>query len=253
MRVLSSEETKRVSGAGGGGGGSSTSTPTIAEEFKPLAKLYTTQAEQLAATPWRAYQGDRYADLNTSQNLGIGMVQNRALGGSQTMNNAEGALNQMIDGGQTNPYLDSLVGKAQRSVADNFNYMTKPQLETSMVNSGSFGNSGLQQRMDLQRKAAADQMGDIASSMYGNAYETDQSRRMQAVQLAPTYGDQAYKDAGQLLNVGGVQQQNTQNNLDFGYDQYKDAQNDPFKKLQTIGGVIGQNMGQTTTQTSGGK
>lgn len=253
MRVLNNEETKRVSGAGDGGGGQSTTTPSIPEEFKPLARLYTGQAEQLAATPWRAYSGDRYADLNTTQNLGIGMVQQRALGGSQTVNNAEGALNQMIGGMQTNPYLDSLVGKAQKSVADNFNYMAKPQIETAMVNSGSFGNSGLQQRMDLQRKAAADQMGDIATNMYGNAYETDQARRMQAVQMAPTFGDQAYKDAGQLLNVGGVQQQNAQNNLDFGYEQYKDAQNDPFKKLQTIGGVIGQNMGSTTTQTQGGK
>jgi hypothetical protein len=229
---------RRIYGGGGGGDSKSTTTPMIAEEFKPLANLYTQQATQLANTPWQAYGGQRYADLNNTQQAGIGMIQDRAMNGSATMGNAESNLNKFIQGGNTNPYLDQMVQKAQDSVKSNFN--------TSAVNSGSFGNSGLQQQY-------AAGLTDVATQMYGNAYNTDQANRMQAIGMAPTFGNAAYQDAGQLLNAGNLQQQQVQNNLDFGYQQYQDAQNTPYKKLQTIGGVVGQAQGSTSTTKGGGK
>lgn len=248
---------KRIYGGGGsGGGGSSTSTTTasIAPELKPLADLYVKQATNIANTPYQGYTGQRYADLNQIQNMGIGMVQDRALNGSATMNNAENSLNGFIRGGNTNPYLDSMVNKAQSSVVDNFNNMVKPQTEAAMRNSGSFGNSGLDQMMQTQQKAAGQQMSDIATNMYGNAYNTDQGNKMQAIGMAPTFGNAAYQDASQLLNAGGIQQNQQQQGLDFGYNQFQEAQNYPYKQLAATGGVVGQNMGSTTqgTQSGGG-
>src|SRR5574340_1750274 len=183
--------------SGGGGGTTSTSTPELPAEFKPLANLYTQQATQIAQTPFQAYQGQRYADLNPTQNLGIGMVQDRAMNGSQTMNNAEGNLNQFIQGGQTNPYLDAMVQKAQGSVLGNSAALAR--------RSGSFGNSGIQEQ-------ALRQVGDVATNMYGNAYGQDQANRLQAIGMAPTFGNAQYQDASQLLNAGNIQQQQQQNN-----------------------------------------
>lgn len=230
------EAGRRIMG-GGGGGGNSTTTPTIPTELKPLADLYVKQATNIANTPFQSYQGQRYADLNQNQNTGINMIANRAMNGSQTMSNAEGSLNQFIQGGNTNPYLDQMVNKAQTQVKNNF--------MNSAISSGSFGNSGLQQQYGQG-------MADIATQMYGNAYNTDQANRMQAINMAPTFGNAAYQDAGQLINAGNMQQNNAQQNLDFGFQQFQDQQNYPFKQLQATGGVIGQNMGSTTT-TSGGK
>lgn len=240
---------------GGDGGGTSVTTPTIPDELKPLANLYTQQATQYATQPFQYYGGDRYADLNQAQNTGLQMTMDRATQGSQTLNNAEGALNQFIDGGQTNPYLDAMVGRAQQSVADNFNLMTKPQTEAAMVRSGSFGNSGLDQLLARQQDMAAENMSDIATQMYGNAYNTDQANRMQAIGMAPTFGNMAYQDAGQLLNAGNILQQDQQNNLDFAYQQFKEAADYPLRQMQATGGMLGQNMGSTTTsnQSSGGK
>jgi hypothetical protein len=239
---------------GGGGGGQSTSTTTasIAPELKPLADLYVKQATAIGNTPFQPYGGQRFADLNQTQNLGLGMVQNRALGGSATMSNAENSLNKLIGGGNTNPYLDQMVNKAQTSVVDNFNNMVKPQTEMAMQNSGSFGNSGYQQLMQNQQKAAGQQMADIATDMYGNAYNTDQANRMQAIGMAPTFGNAAYQDAAQLLNAGGIQQNQAQQGLDFNYQQFQEAQNNPYKQLAATGGVVGQNMGSTTTGTQSG-
>lgn len=245
----------RVYGGGGGGEGTSTTTQNIPEELKPLAKKYASDAINLSNRAYTPYNGQRYADTNMTQNLGIGMIQNRALNGSQTINNAENALNQNIAGGQTNPYLDSLVSKAQGSVVDQFNNMTKPQTESAMVNSGSFGNAGLQQLMQNQQKAATQQMGDIATSMYGQAYETDKNRQMQSIGMAQGFGNQAYQDASQLMNAGNFQQDQKQQNLDFNYQQFQDWQNDPYKKLAAMSGVFGSFPGQssTTTQSGGGK
>lgn len=237
----------------GGGGGTSVSMPTIPDELKPLANQYTQTALQYANTPFQAYGGQRYADLNNNQNSAINMIANRAQNGSATMNNAENSLNHFIQGGQTNPYLDAMVNKAQQSVANNYNLMTKPAIESAMVNSGSFGNSGLQQMQANEQKQAAMQMGDIANQMYGNAYNTDQANRMQAIGMAPTFGNAAYQDAGQLLQAGNTQQNNAQNNLDFAYQQFQNKQDYPVKQLGAMSGVIGQNMGSTTTQTGGGK
>lgn len=232
------EAGRRIYGGGGGGGSSSTTTPMIAPELQPLANLYTQQATQLAATPWQSYGGQRFADMNATQNLGVGMIQDRALNGSRTMNNAEANLNQFIQGGNTNPYLDQMVNRAQGNVLANAN--------AAAARSGSFGNSGIAEQ-------AAKQMGEVATSMYGNAYGQDQANRMQAIGMAPTFGNAAYQDAGQLLNAGNLQQQQQQQKLDFGYQQFQDAQNNPYKKLQTIGGVVGQSQGSTTTSSGGGK
>lgn len=227
-------------GSSGGGGTSTTvSQASIAPEFAPLVGLYTNKATQIANTPFQNYTGQRYADLNGTQNAGIGMIQNRALNGSATMDNAENNLNQMMQGG-TNPYLDSMVNKAQASVLGNAG--------AAAVKSGAFGNSGI-------NETAVKGMSDIATSMYGNAYAGDQANRLSAMQMAPTFGNAAYNDAGQLLNAGNLQQQNVQNNLDFGFSQFQDAQNNPYKQLQAIGNVAQSGMGttsNTTSQNSGG-
>lgn len=226
--------------SGGGGGGSSTTVQNIPEELKPLATKYSQDAINLSNQQYTPFQGQRFADLNQTQNLGIDAIQNRALNGSQTFSNAEQALNQNIMGGQTNPFLDQMVGRAQDSVRSQFN--------TGAVNSGSFGNSGLQEQFQKG-------LGDIASQMYGQAYETDRNRQMQSIGMAPQFANQAYTDASQLLNAGQLQQDQAQQGLDFNYQQFQEQQNDPYKKLAAMSGVFGSFPGQssTTTQSGGGK
>lgn len=248
-------EAGRLVCGGGGGGGKQTTTQSIPNELKPLANAYVTRAMEVGNTPFQAYTGQRFADLNQNQNAAIGMVQNRAMNGSPVMDQANQTLMQTMQGGQTNPYLDSLVGKAQGSVVDAYNNVARPQQTSAMVNSGSFGNSGLEQSQQFADKQLQGQLGDIASSMYGQAYDQDRSRQMQALSMAPTFGNQAYQDAAQLMQAGQVQQGNQQNNLDFAFDQFQGAQNQPYKNLGVLGAPFtGVSFGgSTTTSSSGGK
>ena len=222
----------------GGSSGGSTTTQSIPSELKPLAKAYTAKALDLSNDPYNPYTGQRFSDLNAAQNLGLWNTMARAGGGSQTIRNAEGQLNQIIQGGQTNPYLDQMVSKAQDSVRSQFN--------TGAVNSGSFGNSGLQEQFQQG-------LGDVATNMYGQAYETDRARQMQGIGMAQQFGNQAYTDAEQMLKAGQVLQDQDQQNKDFSYQQFQEKENLPYKQLAAMSGVFSSGLGsQTTSKTSGG-
>lgn len=237
----------------GGGGQSSQTVQSIPTELKPLASAYANKAMNLGNQGYQPYTGQRYAGPTGAEQQGLNMVANRAQGGDATMNAGASALQNMMHPGQTNPYLDANVARAQTSVVNQFNNMTKPQTEAAGVHSGSFGNSGIDQTLQNQQVAAGKQMGDIASQMYGQDYTDSRNRSLQAAQLAPTYGNAAYNDANQLLNAGSYARGLQQQNNDFGYQQYTDQQNLPYKQLGAMSGVFGSNLGgQSSTTSSGG-
>ena len=259
----------RIYGGGGsGGGGSSTTTQSIPDELKPLASAYTDKAINLSNQGFQAYGGERNAGLNTTQNLGIGMTQERALNGDPTVNAGSNFLQRSLQSGpqgatvnpyaqQGNPYLDAQVSKAQQSVLGEAN--------AAATRSGSFGNSGI-------AEAAASKMGDVATSMYGNAYgqqaqlaeagagrndsmfQNYMGNNLNAAGMGLQYGNQAYTDASQLQKAGQLQQDQRQNDLDFNYQQFQDASNLPYKQLSAMSGVFGSNLGgsSSTTQSGGG-
>lgn len=231
-------------------GGSSTSNK-LPSELRPLAKAYAREAMDISDNPYQAFKGQRFAGLTGDQTLGMNLLRQRAMGGDPVMNQANQTLMQSLQGGQANPHLDKMVDQAQQSVARNYNMFTKPQTETAMVNSGSFGNSGLQQMQQEQQRQATEQMGNVATQMYGQAYDQDRSRQMQALGMAPTYGNQAYQDAAQLLNSGSLQQANKQQGLDFNYQQFAEGREQPYKNLAAMGAPFGQNMGGSSSTKQG--
>ena len=105
---------------GGGGGGSSTSSSQIVypSELKPLLRNVANLSTQMANQDWQAYGGQRYADLNDTQQQALQMVQDRAANGSALMDTANQSLTGMLQGGQTNPYLDDMVSRAQQSMVE---------------------------------------------------------------------------------------------------------------------------------------
>lgn len=235
-----------------GDGGGSTQKTEIPKELRPLATQFANKAMQIGDNAYAPFTGQRFAPLAGDQTSAMSMIRNRALGGDPVMNQANQTMMQTLQGGQTNPYLNSMVDQAQQSVARNYNLFTKPQTESAMVNSGSFGNSGLLQMQQEQQRQASEQMGNIATQMYGQAYDQDRARQMQALGMAPTYGNQAYQDAAQLLNSGALQQANKQQGLDFNYQQFAEGREQPYKNLQAMGLPFGANMGSSTSTKSGG-
>lgn len=222
---------------GGGGGGTSVTKSEIPAELKPLASAYTSKALDLSTQAYQPFQGQRFAEFTPQQQQALGLIEQRATAGNPLQASAEQALQSTIQGGQTNPFLDALVNKAQQNVLTQGRQMA--------VGSGSFGNSGVQQVTEKN-------LGDIATQMYGNAYETDRARQLQAIGMAPQLQQAGYQDAAQLLQAGQLAQNQAQQGKDFAFQQFQEQQNLPYKQLAAMSGVFGSNLGQTQTTTQSG-
>jgi len=274
----------------GGGGSSSSTTQSIPTELKPLAAAYSSKAMDLANQPYQSYGGQQVAYLNDYQRMGADAIANRATSGDALMNQAGSTMKNALASGNAatslgnlgsnkyagqNPYLQQNIDAAMGDITRNYNDAIAPGLTTQMVGSGSFGNSGAQAATQNSLNDLTKNLGNTASSMRMQDYTAQQSlaenqlnRNLTAAQdyagrndqlksqymnLAPTYANQAYTDASQLMNAGNSQQDNYQQNLDAQYQSWLDQQNDPYKKLAAMSGVFGSGLGNTaTTKQSGG-
>lgn len=181
-----------------------------------------------------------------------------------------------------NQYLQQNIDAALGDITRNYNDAVAPGLTTQMVGSGSFGNTGAQASTQNALNDLTKNLGNTAASMRMQDYTAQQglqenqlNRNMQTSQfnaglgndyaarndqmmqnylgLAPTYGNQAYTDASQLMKVGQQYQDNAQQNLDAQYQGYLDQQNLPYKQLAAMSGVFDSGLGQTQqTKSSGG-
>lgn len=232
----------------------------------------------------RAFGGDDTIDAGSS------FLQNQLNSGpsSATKNpygNVSGGSNPYA--GQ-NQYLQENIDAALGDVARNYNQTVKPGQATANAESGSFGNAGLAQVQAMQENDLQKTMGGIASGMRMQDYgmqqqlaESGLNRDLGAQQFNATmggdwaarndatkqnwatnnlnatgqalgYGNQAYTDAQQLMNVGQMQQDQSQQGLDFNYQQYQDKLNLPYKQLAAMSGVFGSYPGGSSTTTGGG-
>jgi hypothetical protein len=98
------------------------------------------------------------------------------------------------------------------------------------------------------------QQNNQFNSSMGNDYAARNDQMKSGIlNLAPTYANQSYTDAAQLMKVGQQYQDNSQQNLDAQYQGYLDQQNLPYKQLAAMSGVFGSGIGQTSaTKSSGG-
>lgn len=131
-------------------------------------------------------------------------------------------------------------------------YITQQGLAENQINR-NMQTSQFNSNLDASALERTQQNNQFNAGM-GNDYASrNDSMKSQYLNLAPTYGNQAYTDASQLMKVGQQYQDNTQQNLDAQYQNYLDQQNDPYKKLAAMSGVFGSGIGQTSaTKSSGG-
>lgn len=226
----------------GGGGGNSTTIQEIPAELKPLASRYSSEATKLFDTPYQGYTGTRYAGMNPLQTSALSSVADRATGGDAVMNAGYGNVLDTLSGKfltpDSNPYLkqnvDTAMNQAMGSLNSQFN---RP---------GAFGSTA-------HEGVAADRLGTIAAQMYGQNYANERGNQINAWGAAPTFGNMAYQDAGQLLNAGQMLQDEQQKGLDWNLQQFQERQDYPYKNLAAASGVFGTNLGgSSTTQQSGG-
>lgn len=149
-------------------------------------------------------------------------------------------------GAGANPYLQSTVDGVLGDMTRNFNMAVSPSIRSSMVRSGSFGNSGLEQMGLEAERQLQSSMGRAASDLRYNDFWNNQQ-----------FGRQLFQDA----------QQNNLNNASFGLgllgtlNQFNQqdlsnatqVQNTPmnyWSQFTNAANSVGQGFGNTQSNTS---
>ena len=233
----------------------STTNTGLPSWMQPYAQGYLNRAQTVADSPYQQFTGQRTAEMTPWQTQGLNAQAQRGMEGSPVMGAANQQLMNTINGGfvGSNPYLDSQIGQAQGDLVKSWNTVAKPQWDTAMSRSGSFGNSGIMQAGADSQGLLQQNLGRISTDMRGAAYNTERGMQNAALGMAPVYANQDYIDANALQQAGQGFMGQQQKQLDSNYQQFLDSRNYPQQQLDTFGKALGAlNYGSQSTNTQPG-
>lgn len=168
-------------------------------------------------------QGNRIAGFTPYQQEAQQMTARRAVLGDPTIKNASNYVTNTLSGGfmNGNPWLDETFNKAALA--------TQGQLASQFAGAG--------RNVDQSQGLRAQQLNDLATGIYGGAYENERNRMQGVLPYAQQLGNQGYTDAQALMGIGNQQQQLAQQQFDA-----------PGTALNEYMARINSNIGSTTTQ-----
>jgi hypothetical protein len=206
------------------------------------------------------YPGQMTADFSPQTQGALNAVTQRAINGSPVMGAANQNAMQTLNGDfiNNNPTIrgDYLYGGAGFNAAvDAANRKILPAVNSAFNGAGRL-HSGLS---DVAKTQA---MSDSYAGLYNDerarqdaAYQSERENQMRTSALAPSYAQQDYYDAGQLLNAGQMQDQQNQAKINENIYRYNYPAQTQRDQLKDYAAIVGQNYGSTgsnTSTTSGG-
>jgi len=253
---------------GSKGTATTTSTYSPPPQVQANYDMLSTQAQQVAATPFTPYTGEMVAGLTPSQQAGIQNVNASAaeaqpyyqagagLVGSSATPFTQDALNQYMS-----PYINSVAAATQANLNET-NAQQQQQLLGNSISQGAFGGdrAGIAQA-ELARQqglAAGQTMANVYQGGYGQAlsqFNADQARQLQAGSTLGQLGTGAQTAGlagGQAQMAAGATQQAVQQAQDVANQQQFQAQQAyPFQTTQYLAnlllGIGGQSGGTALT------
>lgn len=237
------------------GGGGRTSTVTKADPWagvQPYIKDYLQKAQEQFQTPYQEYEGQRIAGLNQDQQQAMDLMRGRVsdplVGGTKSLL-GETVSGQYLD---SNPYLDAQFENMSKRISDAYRTGTAAQTSALGRASGSFGNTGVQQLREQQNRAFGDTLSNLASSIYGQNYQQERGRQLQAAAMLPMVAGQERADIQGLMGVGDINRQYNQQQLNQQYADWVNRVNYPQTQLDRYRGAVATGMGAGGTSTSTG-
>jgi hypothetical protein len=240
-------------------------TSNLAPMFGDYVTDYLGKAQGLAGTEFQPYTGDRYAGPSALQQQAFSGIGGLTMPGqygqaSGMYGQATGAYQPLLDAsnsgtvqGFMNPYTQGVTDIAKREAQRTFD-VGQAGRDANAAKAGAFGGSrhGLVES-EAERNHAM-QMNDIqmkgGDAAYRSAMDALNQQRNANVQqqqnIAGTtinaagglggLGTNMYNTQsnlyGQQLTAGGIQQQQEQNPLDFGFQQWQQSQQFPYQQLE---------------------
>lgn len=196
------------------------------------------------------FPGETVAGFGANTQNALNMYRDTAMGGSPVPGAAVDQLSSTLSGDylNSNPYLDAMYNTAASRVGEQYREAVAPSIGAQFDSAGRFGSGMYQNMMQNSEQQLADSLGGLAANIYGNNYQQERGRQMQAASMAPSIAPLSYYDAGQLMNVGEMQDAQRQREIDANFNRYMFNQQRPYDALNRYMGTITGNYGLTTSQ-----
>lgn len=198
------------------------------------------RSSALSSQQMPVYGGQRSAIMNPYQTAGLNMVQKRALNGSPEMAAGSQNVTDTLNGtylSSGNPYLTAQIDRASQDVTRNYQGAVG-STDATFGRSGAFGGSAWKQAQEGNSRELVQGLGDVATSMRGQDYANERNRQLQAMGMAPVFGNQAYTDAQQLTAAGQTQYAYDQQKLDDQRALWEESAQSPYRQLDILANGI---------------
>ena len=214
----------------------STVTAEPSEFVKPYYEEALGQAQQLYQSDVPQYFPEAtYTPFSGQTEAALQLQEQRALAGSPLLGSSQQEIQNILSGQYldpaTNPYLQQTF---QRAAGD-----VQSQLGSMFAKGGRYGSAAL-------AETAGRRMGDLASQIYGGAYQQERQRQLQAAQMAPQLAALDYADIGQLAQVGQQREAMEEAKLADAMQRFQFEQQKPYTKLREYLASIGAPTSQQT-------
>jgi hypothetical protein len=113
----------------------------------------------------------------------------------------------------------------------------------SQFNNNNFGSSAHQETLTRN-------LGQVASGMYGDNYQQERGRQLQASALAPTLAETDYRDLQALASVGDTRRGLAQDYLNQANGLFGNYVGYPQQQLDNYGRAVGVGMGVGSNQST---
>ncbi len=153
---------------------------------------------------------------------------------------------------QSNPWLRDTYNEAASAMADQYMYGTAPQTAAQFAMANNFGGSAMQDLQNQQQFGFGTQLNDLATNIYGGAYQQGLQNQLSQQQNLPNLLESQYINPSMLSQVGDTQQQFGQNVLNTQYQNATQNANWPYTAAQQISSLLGPLTGNSSTSTTSG-
>jgi hypothetical protein len=199
----------------------SSSKTTMPGWLQDPAKNLIGQASQYAM------ENQQFPGMTPFQQQALQRQGQLATEGGGVYGDAQTQMRKTINGDNLkgNPYLQQQIDGALGDMSRAYSLTAKPQMEASMVRSGSFGNQGLQQMQMEQQRQLQETMARTAGDMRFNNYGMERQAQINATNNAAQFDQGRYADTDRLYQAGSAEQQQALNELQFPMQQFQSLSN----------------------------
>ena len=217
--------------------------PYLQQGFAEAQRLYGRGGPQV-------YGQSTVANLSRDTNAALNDISRTARGGTPVAQTAQDQVNSTLKGDylNSNPYLDAMYNQAASAVTRNYTDAVAPSLQANFGLAGRGGSNSYQNSLDMSQQQLGQQLGGLASNIYGQNYANERNNQMTAAGMAPQTAQLNYYDASQMLNAGGMRDTYNQNVLNDTVNRFNQQQNRPYDALGRYQQMINGTYGSTNTQ-----